>query len=142
MSHDRWTSWIFLAALALALGCGGLAEDDDDDDDASDSYEIVVTFDASEETVDLYDLDTVDWNGAPAVELGELLDGAGVGDPSLYSYGFLAYDDYMKDGVAWADQAEVAVLIQESGDLEFPDEAGMESAYFVKGVVEITLTAL
>jgi len=141
MSHDRWPLLVSLVSLALAVGCGGLAEDDDDDDDASQSYELSVQFGASEETVDLFDLDTEDWNGAPAVSLPDVLDAAGVGDPSAYTYGFTAYDDYMKDGVTW-DKAEVAVLIQESGDLEFPDEAEMESAYFVKGVVDIALTEL
>jgi hypothetical protein len=145
MERTRWWRWGVALLLTLAVGCiDPLLDDDDDDDDddaGADLYEIDVHHGGGVETIDLYDLDTVDWEGDLAVELPAALDGAGVVDPSAYTYGFVAYDDYEQDGIGW-DKVSVAVLIQDSGDLEFPDEAQMGSEYFISGVVEISLTDL
>lgn len=132
-------SWTVLLTVALS-GCGGLADDDDDsagDDDVA--YKIDVITDGSTTTVDLGDIDTVDYQGSPAVTLPDFLAAAGVDKPEDFTYEFMAWDGYAKDGVTW-NKVSMAYIIAESGDLEFPTEAEMESGYFVKGVVAVTLS--
>jgi len=134
-------NWIWMLTLTVALvGCGGLADDDDsagDDDDVA-SYEVDVIVGGGTTTVDLLDLETVDYEGSAAVSLPHLLTVAGVDAPVGYAYLFVGWDGYFKDWVAW-DKVAMAYLIAESGDLQFPDEAEMESGYFVNGVVSIEL---
>ena len=137
------TTWIWMLVFTVALvGCGGLADDDDtampDDDDGVD-YKIDVIFDGNTSTVDLGDLDTVDYEGSPAVALPDFLAAAGVAKPEGYTYEFTAWDGYSKGGVTW-NKVAMAYLIAESGDLEFPAEAVMESGYFVNGVVTVELS--
>jgi len=126
--------------LAL-VGCGGLADDDDtagDDDDVA-SYEIDVIVDGSTTTVDLADLETEDYEGSAAVALPDFLAAAGVTMPESYTYEFVAWDGYSKDGIPYS-RVSMAYLLAESGDLEFPAEAEMESGYYVNGVVSVALS--
>lgn len=133
-----------LCALLITLGpslwgCGGLSDDDDDSaGGGGDSYQVEVTFDGSSETVDLYDL-TADTGGE--VALADAVDAAGVTAPEGYTYGFIAGDGYARDGYAW-DDASQATLVQAAGDLQWPEELGMEGADHVDGVVQIELTAI
>jgi len=60
--------------------------------------------------------------------------------PSAYDYEFTAWDGYSKDGIGW-DKVAQAYLLVESGALQFPPEAEMESGYYVNGVVSVALTA-
>lgn len=133
-----------LCALLITFGpslwgCGGLSDDDDDSaGGAGDSFEIEVIFDGSSATVNLHDL-TVDDAGEVAV--ADAVDAAGVATPEGYTYGFSASDGYTKDGYAW-DDASQATLVQDNGDLQWPEELGMEGADHVDGVVQIDLTAI
>ena len=136
---------LILPTLLLALitaGCSGPVEGDDDvsddDDDTGGSYEVTVAFEAEEPIVDLFDLDASDWQGSPAVTLPDILGDAGVLGPNGFTYTFIAYDDYSRAGVDWGNVYQ-AVLIQESGDLQYPDDLGVEGDDFVKGVVRIEL---
>jgi hypothetical protein len=128
-----------LLPTSILWGCGGLAIDDDDDDDAVDGYEVVVTFDGDTATVILDELETIDVDGTVSVALTEVADAAGVDAPEGYTYGFEAYDGYAMDGYTW-DQVSQASLAQEAGDLQWPEELGMEGADSVNGVVSIELT--
>lgn len=135
-----------LALLALLLtfgsslwGCGGLSDDDDDSaGGGGESYEVEVTFDGSNALVDLYDLAADD---AGEVSVADVIDAAGVTAPDGYTYGFVASDGYSRDGYDW-DTASQATQVQENGDLQWPDELGMEGADHVKDVVQIDLTAI
>ncbi len=82
---------------------------------------------------------SADWDGSPAVTLPDILTDAGVTTPESYSYAFTASDDYMKDGFVW-DDVQQAVLIQATGDLEWPDELGFPGGDFVGNVVDIEAT--
>jgi hypothetical protein len=132
-----------LCALLITFGpslwgCGGLSDDDDDSAGDGDSFEVEVTFDGSSAMVNLYDL-AADADGAVAVS--DAVDAAGVAAPDGYTYGFIASDGYAKDGYVW-DDASLATLVQENGDLGWPEELGMEGADHVDGVVQIDLTAI
>lgn len=127
-----------LLPILILWGCGGLAEDDDDDN-AAGGYEVAVTFDGDSASVILDELETTDVDGTVSVALPVLADAAGVEAPEGYTYGFVAYDGYSRDGYTW-DQVSQASLAQEAGDLQWPEELGMEGADSVNGVVTIELT--
>jgi hypothetical protein len=131
-----------LCALLITLGpslwgCGGLS-DDDDSAGGEPSYEVEVSFDGSSATVNLYDLAADD---AGEVAVSDAIDAAGVAAPEGYTYGFVASDGYARDGYAWDDTTQ-ATLVQETGDLQWPEELGMEGADHVKDIVQIELTAI
>ncbi len=135
-----------LCTLLITLGpslwgCGGLSDDDDDSaGGGGDSYEVEVTFDGSSVMVDLYDLPVSD-DTVGEVGVADVIGTAGVAGPEGYTYGFIASDGYAKDGYAW-DDASQATIVQAAGDLQWPEELGMEGADHVNGVVQIDLTAI
>lgn len=139
MTRDLIGPWTLITLLLLG-GCGGLAEDDDDDSTGDASYEIAVESGGGSAPVDLFDLDPTDVDGALTVTVEDVLDAAGVTGPDGYTYGFAASDGYSRDGYTW-DQASQATLVQETGDLQWPEDLGMEGADHVDGVVTIELTA-
>ncbi len=115
------------------------ADDDAGDDDAASSHEVTVNWDSSSETVDLFDLTAVDFEGMDSITMPDLLNEVGVSAPADYTYAFTASDDYMKDGYTW-DQVQLAALVQETGDLEWDDSLGMAGADHVSDVVTVDLS--
>ncbi len=138
MTRTLFATWTIITLLTLG-GCGGLAEDDDDSA-ADDSYEITAEFDGGSALVDLFDLETEDVDDVVSVTVEAVLTEAGAAGFDGYTYGFVAYDDYARDGYTW-DQVTQASLAQETGDLQWPEALAMEGADHVSGVVTIELTA-
>jgi len=136
-----------LIALTLpAAGCPTQGADDsasetpDTADDTEDTaligYQVSVSWPEGSTTVGLGGFEPVDWEGSLAVSLPHILTQAGISDPQPYLYSFTASDGYSRDGFT-ADQVQQGLLLQDNGDLKWPEEMGLFGEDYVDGVVEI-----
>ncbi len=99
-------------------------------------YQVRVDWPEGSATVGLGGFDPLDWEGTPAVSLPHILTQAGLSDPQPYQYRFTASDGYSRGGFT-ADQVQQGMLLQDNGDLQWPEELGLFGEDYVDGVVEI-----
>jgi hypothetical protein len=109
---------------------------DDTEDTALIGYQVSVGWPDGSTTVGLGGFDPLDWEGTPAVSLPHILTDAGIADPQPYLYSFTASDGYSQGGFT-ADQVQQGVLLQDNGDLKWPEDLGLFGEDYINGVVEI-----
>jgi len=135
----------------LLAACGDqevkLDDTGTDDTTTTATYEVKVVADDQEVPVDLFTLETVEFEGGQVVPVTAVLAATGLSVAwEERTYDFVAYDGYRpstKDGCDPVDYTAIqgAYLYPGSGNLVWDASLGLFGCYFVDGMVEIDALA-